>query len=308
MPTRRQGRQEELETRLAALEQQLAALQRHLDKRLDKRVDGLQRDLSRLAKVAADIDGNVQSLLRRDAVERFGAPFPERLTARRWRGLSHQEEDGLTLAVLEELGTPLRRAVEIGCGTNGGNSGLLAAELGWTCLMLDPAPWCTEATAALNPRTITAVAQAVTSGNVNGILSEHGFTGELDLLSIDIDSRDWWVWNALTVPDRDDLDREALAPDLRGLWFGASLQAFGRLAQEKGYRLVAVTPPGVNAYWLRDDLAPHVPALDLARAWRPLDKLEKAFAAVDPERRVDRLVAAFADAGYPIVDLDASST
>ncbi|HET6549826.1 MAG TPA: hypothetical protein VFG79_15280 [Solirubrobacter sp.] len=323
-------RRPSLHERLDALERRLASLSGGLEKRLDKRVTGLRREVAELRKVADDIDRNVQAILRRQALDELGAPYPQRLLAQRWRGLSHQEEDGLTLAVLAEIGTPTRRAVEIGCGTNGGNSGVLASDFGFDCLMLDAAPWCTEATARLSPQTITAVTRAITAGNVNATLSEHGFTGEVDLVSIDVDSVDYWVWDALeavaprlviaeynsafgarralTLPERTDLDRDALPAALRGLWFGASLQAFARVAARKGYRLVAVTPPGVNAYWVRDDLAPQLPALDVERAWRSLHKLEETHREIDPQLRVEPLLAAFAERGYTVVDLDAAGS
>jgi len=35
--------------------------------------------------------------------------------------------------------------------------------------------------------------------SVNELLQEYGFTGELDLLSVDIDGVDYWIWDAITV-------------------------------------------------------------------------------------------------------------
>ena len=46
---------------------------------------------------------------------------------------------------------------------------------------------------------VVGVAAAVSPENINRILSEHGFTGEIDLVSIDIDSFDYWVLESLTV-------------------------------------------------------------------------------------------------------------
>jgi hypothetical protein len=314
-----------LAKRLDGLSRELASLGRHFEKRLDSRVGALKRQIAELRATVDDVDRNLQALLRREALGDFDVPHPYRLTAQRWRALSHQEEDGLTLALLRELGDPVRRAVEIGCGTNGGNSGFLATELGWACLMIDAAPWCTEASAKLNPETITAVTREIGSGNVDATLSEHGFSGEVDLLSIDIDSVDYWVWEAqtvarpriviaeynaalgpdraLTIPENPSLARDALPPDLRGLWFGASLQALDRLAARKGYRLVAVTPAGVNAYFLRDDLAPHLPALDARRAWRPLEKLDRALAKMDGDDPLAVAVSRLDDLGYRMVDV-----
>ncbi len=55
-------------------------------------------------------------------------------------GLSQHEEDGITVALFERIGMDTRRFVEIGAGVNGGNSGFLAKECGWTGLMLEIEP------------------------------------------------------------------------------------------------------------------------------------------------------------------------
>ena len=43
------------------------------------------------------------------------------------RVMSQHGEDGLIHEILRRAGMPTRRCVEIGCGANGGNSGLLVA-------------------------------------------------------------------------------------------------------------------------------------------------------------------------------------
>jgi len=47
-----------------------------------------------------------------------------------------------------------------------------------------------------------------------------------------------------------------------------------RLSARKGYRLVAVEPAGVNAFFLRNDVATHIPACDPSRAYRLLEKFD----------------------------------
>ena len=37
----------------------------------------------------------------------------------------------------------------------------------------------------------------VTRGNVNALLTANGFAGPIDLLSLDLDGIDYWVWEAL---------------------------------------------------------------------------------------------------------------
>jgi hypothetical protein len=45
-----------------------------------------------------------------------------------------------------------------------------------------------------------------------------------------------------------------------------------RLSASKGYRLVAVEPTGVNAFFLRNDVGPEIPACEPRRVYRIPDK------------------------------------
>ena len=49
-----------------------------------------------------------------------------------------------------------------------------------------------------NPR-VVAVRAKVTPDTVNDLLRRHGMIGEIDFLSVDIDSIDYWLFEALTV-------------------------------------------------------------------------------------------------------------
>ena len=37
----------------------------------------------------------------------------------------------------------------------------------------------------------------MTAENINQLVSEAGLSGEIDVLSIDIDGNDYWIWNSL---------------------------------------------------------------------------------------------------------------
>src|SRR6266404_297437 len=49
--------------------------------------------------------------------------------------------------------------------------------------------------------TLTAHCAFINRDNINDLLAEAGFTGEIGLLSIDIDGNDYWVWEKLEVVD-----------------------------------------------------------------------------------------------------------
>jgi hypothetical protein len=261
---------------------------------LSRRLARIERQLESVEKIwqrTRHVEPAVQALLRERYLAPAQLPYPERLTARRFRLSSQNQEDGITLALLNEAGATNCRFVEIGSGLSGGNSGFLARECGWSGLMVDGHAAHIVQVGRRFP-TVKAVAAWVTRENVNDLIASHGYAGDVDLFSLDLDGCDYWIWEAMTAcsprivileynsmfgPDRAvtipydpkfDRHRHHTA------YYGASLSALTRLSARKGYRLVAVEPSGVNAFFLRDDLASHIPACDPARAFRLLEKYD----------------------------------
>ena len=238
------------------------------------------------------VEQDVRAVLRRLALQTEQLPYPNRLTAQRFRGMSQNEEDGITLALMQEMGPGSRRFVEIGCGDNGGNSGFLALECGWSGLMVDgDASRIAVARSLYAGGPVSVVQTWITCDKINELIQMHGLDGDIDLLSIDIDGNDYWIWDAIhvchpravvveynslfgadlavTIPYQEDFHHKKYGKG----YYGASLQALTHLASRKGYRLVAVEPRGVNAYFLRNDIAPHVPACDARESFRSFDKI-----------------------------------
>ena len=230
----------------------------------------------------------LNALIRKQAVAGTDLAQPYWLAAQRFRLRSQNEEDGVTLALLNAAGITNRRFVEIGSGSSGGNSAVLAFELGWSGLMVEAS----ERKAASLQRKIAfnsgvTVAQSyVTPETFNELLSGHGITGELDFMSIDIDSTDYWLldalhacsprvliveYNALFGPSRAvTLPAAGLPEHMPKGYFGASLSALEKKAREKGYRLVHCDTVGVNAFFLRNDVAPQIAGVAPSVAFRPL--------------------------------------
>jgi hypothetical protein len=151
---------------------------------------------------------------------------------------------------------------------------------------------------AFNPA-VKVIKALVTPDNFNHLLKKHGCAGEVDFMSIDVDSTDYWLlealevcsprvlvmeYNALFGPDR------ALTVPPTGLpspcpkgYFGASLVALEKKAREKGYRLVMCEGAGVNAFFVRDDVAPQIKGLSPAEALSMVErsKIEKVESAID---------------------------
>ncbi len=120
---------------------------------------------------------------------------------------------------------------------------------------------------------ITAVCSFITRENINEIFSENYITGEIGLLSIDIDGNDYWVWDSInvinpviviveynsvfgnsstiTVPYDPYFNRTKA--HYSNLYWGCSLGALYKLADKKGYCFIGCNSNGNNAYFIRKD-------------------------------------------------------
>jgi len=108
--------------------------------------------------------------------------------------------------------------------------------------------------------------------NINNLIEESGISGEIDLLSIDIDGNDYWIWDALEIIQPRVViiethvefglhnivvpyDENYIFPGKHPVYHGASPIAMTNLARRKGYRLVGANQYGFNTIYLRNDLA-----------------------------------------------------
>jgi hypothetical protein len=274
----------ELRKELARTNKELAKSHKLLE-RMDRVVS--RRVVGRLESLERD----VAAVQRRLAIDAATLPYPDRLLVHRFRLHSQNQEDGVLLALLEAAGVGPRRFVEIGCGDNGGNSGMLAGEFGFEGLMVDGAESNVAACRLRFPR--ATVEQAwIERETVDELVTSRGFGGEVDLLSVDIDGNDLYVWDALAsvrpriaIAEYNSLmgpeasvtiayDPAFVMRQVEGA-DGASLTALTRSMAKRGMRLVTTDFRGVNAFFLREDLAPQIPAVEPARVFRMLDKHQR---------------------------------
>jgi hypothetical protein len=292
----------ELRQQVGDLQRQLIQLQQVLDARLFDH--GNRR---RLLNETTATSQAVQLLLRqtyRELVDNHLA-LPE-LTDTEFRCFSQNGEDGILLYIFSILGTTNRRVVEISAGDGiECNSANLIINHGWYGLLFDGDEQnicrgkefyakCQD-TFAAPP---TQVTSWVTAENVNSLIADNGFTGDVDLLSLDIDGMDYWIWraidrisprviilefNAVWGPDRAvSIPYQAnyrIDYSQRPYYAGASLPAFVKLGREKGYRLVGIQRLGFNALFVRsglgEDLLPEISSRQcferhpVLRTWRP---------------------------------------
>lgn len=204
---------------------------------------------------------------------------------------SQFEEDGILLYIFALIGTTNRKCVEI-CAGNGieCNTANLILHHGWWGYLFDG----DERNVAQgveyfrNSRDTWLYPPKfnrawITAENVNDVIGKAGVSGGIDLLSLDIDGMDYWVWkaidcirprvvvcethnvigphDALTIPY--DPNFKITTPDD---YQGASLAAMTGLAGQKGYRLVGTHRYGFNAFFILEGVAEELlPAVEPAQ-------------------------------------------
>ena len=189
---------------LAEQRREIARLRREMRKEFaglsqrTVRVERLQQQARTVRKVGFE---KLNTLLRQDCLANLSSDdFPYWLTSRRFGLYSQNGEDGMIVALLGRCGVANRTFVEIGSGAGGGNSGLLAAEFGWRGLMveLDPVRQKRCARQFADEGRVACVCSRASPENINQLIADHGLSGEVDMFSLDIDSYDYWVFEAMT--------------------------------------------------------------------------------------------------------------
>ena len=229
------------------------------------------------------------------------------------RVFSQNGEDGVLAEIIRRSGAPGRYFVEFGAADGvQNNCAFLADVLRWNGLFMDGGDQEYEGLAhRYAGRSEVATAQAmVTPENIERLLAEHGVPPEPDVLSIDVDGSDYWIWEAITgyrprivvIEYNGSLEpgRRLVQPRDTGAWLltdfiGASIEALVALGERKGYRLVHCEMTGNNAFFVREDLPGEYLSPDEVPRRRWNFWLAGARHVPDPERRA-------------YVDLDASTT
>ncbi len=215
--------------------------------------------------------GDVAHLL---AAPRYASP--KRLTRFGWRAFSQADEDGIIQEIFRRIGTRNRRFLEIGAGDGLENNTAYLLASGWsgTWIEADPARAAAildNCRAPIAQERLAVVGAAVTPENVDELVRDSGLSGDIDLLSLDIDGNDYHVLRALEAvrprvavleynasyrpPARWVMEYDAAHRWDGTNYFGASLCSFHDAMTERGYVLVGCNLPGTNAFFVRADLA-----------------------------------------------------
>ena len=119
-----------------------------------------------------------------------------------YKGYSQGDEDGIIDEIFRRIGTASRYFVEFGAGAGLENNSAALLLAGWRGAWLDGHEGnVASIRAAFAPDLASgrlAVRQSfITADNIEALFDELGVPEEPDLLSIDLDFNDYWVWRAI---------------------------------------------------------------------------------------------------------------
>jgi hypothetical protein len=202
------------------------------------------------------------------------------------RVYSQNEEDGVTLALAGQVQPKNKYFVEF--GTESGaqiNTRVLREQEGWTGLLMD---------GSNNNPSINLHRTLIKEETIVSVFKQHNVPTNLGLLSVDVDSYDYWILKAileagyqpdiiitevnaqigpdkcLTVPPASVTGKPFLIPG--AINFGVSIPLWAALAQKHGYTMVYCEQLGVNCFYVKSQ---HIsPGLRRScpvgpRAWKP---------------------------------------
>ena len=186
---------------------------------------------------------------------------------------SQQGEDGIIETIFEKIGTFNKFFVEFGVGPpyKGGKKlkieehGLecntrYLQEKGWSGLLMNGKGFPEH----------NVKQEFITAKNINSLFDKYDVPKEFDLLSIDIDFNDFYIWQAIEGYSPrvvvieynsaiDPTESKVVKYEEKRMWdytnyFGASFLALVKLGKEKGYTCVGCDKKGVNMFFVRNDL------------------------------------------------------
>lgn len=191
---------------------------------------------------------------------------------------SQNGEDGIIQHIFDHVGVTNKLAAEIGVSVTAKdefgnyisekleNNTAVLADHGWKLFWFDIVDPC------IIPQNCTFVNKFLTKDNIVECFEQLDIPKEFDLLSIDIDSNDYYLRDALkgysprvviseyngsfdgTVEYNMPYDEHYVWPGEPEKNFGVSLKTLTKQADELGYDLVYCESRGVNAFFVRKDI------------------------------------------------------
>jgi hypothetical protein len=195
-----------------------------------------------------------------------------------FRVFSQWDEDGIIQFLINKVKIRKKIFIEFGIENyTQSNTRFLLTNNNWSGLVIDgdikninyvkrdPIYWATK---------LKAHHSFIDRDNINKIISDQGISGQIGILSIDIDGVDYWVWEAINIVSPDIViceynnifgekmnvsvpyDKNFIRDNAHysKIYYGASLTSLYNLAIKKGYKLVSSNSAGNNIFFVKDEL------------------------------------------------------
>jgi hypothetical protein len=192
-------------------------------------------------------------------------------------------DDGILQYLIDQAKPSIEKFIEFGVENySEANTRFLLLNNNWSGLIIDGDPANMDFVRSAPDfwrYDLQAVSQFIDRDNINVLFEKAGFTGEIGLLSVDIDGNDYWVWEAIhvvnpvivtveynsvfgakhavTIPYDAAFNRTSA--HFSNLYWGTSLKALCLLAEKKGYSFVGCNSAGNNAHFVRKDKVGRIP-------------------------------------------------
>ncbi len=187
-------------------------------------------------------------------------------------------EEDILQRIFARIEPATRVCIDIGAsdGLRNSNTALLWKEHGWRAVLVEGDAYRfgrmrdNAAAERWDEARVTMVHARVQPDTVDDTLAGAGVPAAFDLLSLDVDGNDWWIWRALERhrprvvvveynPYYEPPERWVMKLNPDHVWdgstyYGASLASFAALGADKGYELLCCDQNGNNAFFVEREL------------------------------------------------------
>lgn len=200
---------------------------------------------------------------------------PKRLNKYEYNVFSQSGEDGIIEEIFKRIGITNKYFVEFGVSDGLENCTATLLLSGWKGSWIEGSETfynriLKNYSLYINNKNLNIKNSFITAENIESLFSDLSVPKEFDLLSIDIDGNDYWVWKNIrkynprvVVIECNPFYGPSMSwvmkynPDHvwdRSTYFGASVKALEILGKEKGYTLVGCSIMGNDTFFVRSDL------------------------------------------------------
>jgi hypothetical protein len=254
------------------------------------RITNLRDTIRQLKSLPRRMEAVQTSIGRIEAYLRLNDTTAE-LSRHEFKVYSQNGDDGIIQFLLNRVPIEQKIFVEFGVEDyTEANTRFLLQNNYWSGLVIDGSP--DNIARIVRERiywqyNLKAICAFINCENIDDILMSNGLSGDIGLLSIDIDGNDYWVWQAIkavspriviceynssfgpthkvTTPYDPTFVRSQA--HFSYLYYGTSIAALDYLAKELGYSLVGSNRAGNNLFFVRNDVRGTLPVLTPEQAY-----------------------------------------